>query len=112
VSVRDERDYILRMIAAAAAMVARLRGKLKDGGRAEDVVAEARTAEGELLGEDSALLRAMDPATAARILGPDRIPAWADLLLVEAQALRADGHDLEAIAIEARATALAALKRR
>lgn len=112
-SVRDEQDYLLRMIAAAAAIVARLRGKLTGvgGGTAAEVIQEARKAQSELLGKDFMLLRAMDPPTAARLLGPDRLPAWADLLLVEAQALRADGHGAEATALEARAKALAALKR-
>jgi hypothetical protein len=113
VSIRDEQDYLMRMIAAAVAIVARLRSKLTGvgGGSAAEVVQEARHAQSELLGKDFMLLRAMDPATAARLLGPDRIPAWVDLLRVEADALRADGKADEAAAIAARAKALAALKR-
>lgn len=108
--LRDQRDYILRMIAVAAAALARLREQLANGGMPTEVVQAARAAQGELLGKDAALLRALDPATAARMLGADRIPVWADLLAVEADALRAAGKPDESAAIAARATALAALK--
>ncbi len=112
--IRDQRDYLLRMIAMAVATVARLRGRLTggDGGSAAEVVKAARTAQAELLGKDGALLRMLDPASAAQMLGADRIPAWADLLQLEADALRADGKSDEAIAVEARANALAAPKKR
>jgi len=109
--LRDERDYILRMIAAAAAAVSRLRGKLAGGEATAEVVQEARAAQGELLGKDAMLLRALDPASAARMLGAERIPAWVDLLQVEAEALRADGKHDDAIAVEGRSKALAQLKR-
>ncbi len=107
-SVRDERDYLLRMIAMAAATVARLRGRLTggEGGIAAEVVTSARTAQAELLGRDGALLRMLDPTSAAQMLGPERIPVWADLLQLEADALRADGKVDEANAVEARAKAL------
>jgi hypothetical protein len=104
--LRDERDYLLRMIAAAAAALARLREKLTGGGSPAEVVQAARAAQAELLGKDAALLRALDPASAARMLGADRIPAWADLLSLEADALRADGKDGEAASAESRAQVL------
>ena len=110
--LRDERDYILRMIAAAAAAVARLRGKLAGGEAAAEVVQLARAAQGELLGKDAALLRALDPASAARMLGAERIPAWADLLQVEAEALRANGRADDAAAAESRASALTGPKQK
>ena len=107
-SVRDERDYLLRMIAMAAATVARLRGRLTGGGggSAAEVVQSVRAAQAELLGRDGALLRMLDPASAAQMLGPERIPAWADLLQLEADALRADGKSAEADAVEARVNVL------
>jgi hypothetical protein len=113
VSVRDERDWLLRMIAMAAATIARLRGRLTkgDGGSAAEVVKEVRAAQAELLGRDGALLRMVDPASAAQMLGPDRIPAWADLLQLEADALRADGKVDEATATESRARAIRAASR-
>ena len=107
--LRDERDWILRMISAAGATVAQLRGRLTGGGggTAVEVVKAARAAQAELLGKDAGLLRAVDPATAAQILGgTERVPAWVDLLRVEADALRADGKNTEADALEQRATAL------
>lgn len=105
--LRDERDYILRMIAAAAATVARLRQRLAGGGSAAEVVQASRAAQAELLGKDAALLRAIDPASAAQMLGGgDRLPAWVDLLRLEAEALRADGKTAEADSLEQRASTL------
>ena len=109
--LRDERDYILRMIAVAAAALARLRERLASGGSAAEVVEAARAAQGELLGKDATLLRALDPASAARMLGSDRVPAWADLLQLEADALRAVGSADEAAAIDQRVSALRNAKR-
>jgi hypothetical protein len=113
-SVRDERDFLLRMIAMAAATVARLRGRLTggDGGSAAEVVQSARAAQAELLGRDGALLQKLDPASAAQMLGPERILAWADLLQLEADALRAAGKADEARAVEIRALALVSLIKR
>jgi len=104
--LRDERDYILRMIAAAAAAIAKLREKLTGGGAPGEVIQAAREAQGELLGKDAALLRALDPVSAARMLGTERIPAWVDLLQIEADALRADGKPDEAISVASRARVL------
>jgi hypothetical protein len=107
--LRDERDYILRMIAAAAAAVARLREKLVGGGSPDEVVQEARAAQTELLGggRDAALLRLLDPRSAVHTLGdPQRLEQWRDLLRVEAEALRAAGRHAEAIALEARIAAM------
>lgn len=113
--LRDERDYILRMIAAAAAAVARLRQRLTGGGAgsAAEVVHAARAAQTELLGKDASLLRAVDPASAAQMLGGvERLPAWVELLKLEADALRADGKTAEADALEQRARTLEARIRR
>lgn len=105
--LRNERDYILRMIAAAAAALARLRERVAAGAPAAEVVQAARAAQGELLGKDATLLRAVDPASAAHMLGDvDRLPVWAELLRVEADAQRAAGHVDDAEALEQRARVL------
>ena len=105
--LRSEKDYIMRMIAAAAAAVARLRERLTGGAQPDEVIAEARAAQGELLGPEVALLRALDPASAAHAIGDeDRLRAWTDLLLIEAEAHRKAGRDGEADAIVKRASAL------
>jgi hypothetical protein len=106
--LRSEKDYILRMIAAAAAAVARLRERLTGGAQPAEIVAEARAAQGELLGPEIALLRALDPASAAHAIGDDdRLRAWADLLLIEAEALRKAGRVAEADVLAQRANAIA-----
>ncbi len=105
--LRQERDYILRMIAAAAAAVARLRERLVGGAQPDEIMQAARAAQGDLLGKDALLLRALDPASAAHALGDrDLVAAWADLLRVEAEALRSAGRDDEAIALEERVAAM------
>ena len=107
--LRDERDYLMRMIAAAAAIVAKLRTRLSGGGAPDEIVREARQAQGELLGKDWGLLRALDAASAAQILGDkDKRAAWADLMRVEAEALRAAGKADEASALEQRAKVIGA----
>lgn len=106
--LRSEKDYILRMIAAAAAAVARLRERLTGGAQPAEIVAEARAAQGELLGPEVALLRALDPASAAHAVGDaDRLRSWADLLLIEAEALRKAGRVAEADVLAQRANAIA-----
>lgn len=107
--LRDERDYLLRMIAAAAAIAARLRERLVGGGSADEIVREARQAQNELLGKDAPLFRALDPASIAKLVADKkRIEAWAELMRVEAEALRAAGKPDEAAALDARASALRA----
>lgn len=105
--LRNERDYILRMIAVAAAAVARLRERLAGGHSAGDVVTEARAAQSELLGRDAALLLMLDPRSAAHTLGDEqRLEQWRELLRVEAEALRLAGRPDEARIIEARIAAM------
>ena len=104
--LRDERDYLLRMIAAAAAAVARLRSRILEGDTA-GVVSEARLAQRELLGRDAGVLLMLDPRSAAQMLrGDPRMAAWLDLLRVEADALRAAGQDQEADAVDSRLAAM------
>ena len=95
--LRSERDYIMRMIALAAAMVARLREKLAAGAKPAAIAKEARVAQGQLLGKDLAIYRALDGASAAQLIGDkETVRAWADLLELEADALRSDGQAAEA----------------
>jgi hypothetical protein len=90
--LRTERDYILRMIAAAAAVAALLRERLVGGAQPDEIVKAARAAQIELLGPETGLLRALDPASAAHAVGDrERIMAWVDLLRVEAEALAKAG---------------------
>lgn len=106
--LRDERDYLMRMIAIAAAIVARLRERLRRGEAPAEVAQEARAAQGELLGKDASLLRALDAASAARLIGDrERLSAWAELLRVEAEALRQSGDAEGARRVEERARSLA-----
>ena|SRR5688572_2730227 len=105
--LRSERDYIMRMIALAAAAVARLREKLAAGAKPAEVVNEARDAQGQLLGRDLAIYRALDGASAAKLIGDkETMRAWGDLLELEAEALRADGQHAEAERLEAAVDAL------
>lgn len=90
--LRYERDYIMRMIAAAAAAVARLRERLNSGAAPDEIVREARVAQSALLGNEAVLLRALDASSAAHTIGdPERLAAWADLLRLEAEALEKAG---------------------
>lgn len=107
-SVRDERDYILRMIAVAAAAVARLRKLLTDGVNAAEIAREARSEQEKLLGKDANLLNALDAASAASFMANrETLGVWAELIRVEADALREAGESEEADVRERRAEALA-----
>lgn len=100
-------DYLIRLITQAAAAIRRLRSKLDAGDEATDVLREAGTAIGELLGPQRMLLERLDAATASRSLGnPDTVRAWSDLLLLQADAEAALGHMDTAGRLRARATAL------
>jgi hypothetical protein len=108
--LRYERDYIMRMIAAAAAAVARLRERLSGGHAPDEVAQEARAAQTALLGQEAALLRALDPASAAHAIGDrERLMAWADLLLVEAEGQRRAGDEKGAEVVERKALSLKVL---
>ena len=99
--LRSERDYIMRMIALAAAAVARLREKLAAGAKPVEIIGEVRSAQSQLLGKDLAIYRALDGASAASLIGDrETMRAWADLLELEAEALRADGESAEAARLE------------
>lgn len=103
----QRQDYLLRLITQAAAALRRLRERLAGGAAPAEVVREAQEAQGELLGRDAAMLRALDPATAARLLGDARRAAlWGELLMVEAAAQRQLGLAARAAALEERAKVL------
>ncbi len=105
--LRSERDYLMRMIALAAAAVARLRERLRAGARPAEIVGEVRSAQSQLLGKDLAIYRALDGASAASLIGDkETMRAWADLLELEAEALHADGESAEATRIESIVAAL------
>lgn len=107
--LRREQDYILRMIAAAAAAVARLRERLVGGAQPDEIVRESRAAQTEVLGKDAGILRPLDPASAVQLLADKkRLEVWADLLRVEAEAHRKAGRVDDAVALERRADALTA----
>lgn len=62
------RDYLLRQVDGVAAMLARILG-LRTGGNNEEAAAALQDAYGQLLGTRSEILRRVDAATAASLLG-------------------------------------------
>lgn len=96
-SLRDEYDLILRTVAVAAAAVATLRQRLAAGAPPTEIVREARTAQGELLGKDAPLLQMLDPVSASQtVRDRERLNVWADLLRLEAEALARSGEGVAA----------------
>jgi hypothetical protein len=88
-SLRRE-DFILRQLKAVAAMLARVVG-LRVSGLVEEARVELENAYTELLGSRGELIRHVDEATAARLLGSrEAVVAFADLLTQEAL-LEVDG---------------------
>jgi hypothetical protein len=105
--LREERDYLLRLINQASIALARLRERLLGGTTPDEIIAAARAAQGELLGKDAAMLRLLDPASAAHVLGDKELLAmWAELLRLEADAHRKARRIDAAQALEGRAQAL------
>lgn len=84
-----QRDYILRMIEAIAAAIARALDRKSTG----DLVGarlELHNATVELLGPTAAMVGMLDTRTAANLVGdPQRITMWARLLHEDAALLRA-----------------------
>ena len=77
-------DYLLRQAKAVAAMLAAIAGR-RLSGDVDEARAELEQAYSLLLGSQGDLLRQVDPATAARLLGSsDRILVFAQLLEEEA----------------------------
>ena len=102
-----QRDYILRLIEEAAAALRRVLRLTADGEPAA-AVREAQDAARALLGPMANALTAVDPATAAQLMGdPARLGAWAQLLAAEAAARRALDEGATADLVERRALAIA-----
>ena len=105
-----QRDYILRLLEQATAVLRRLR-ELLGAGTAEPaaIVEEARAAQAELFGDTWMLLQQVDVATATGLIrDPRQLAVWADLLRVEAEANRELGDAKRAVYLETRAAGLAA----
>ena len=108
-----QRDYILRLLEQAAAVVRRLR-ELLGGGTGEPavIVEEARAAQAALLGSAWTLLQQVNvPTATALVRDPRQLAVWADLMRVEAQASRAMGHEERASYLESRAEEIATAAR-
>src|SRR5688500_18716665 len=105
-----QRDYILRLLEQAAAVLRRLR-ELLGGGAAEPaaIVEEARAAQAALFGDTWMLLQRVDVATATGLIrDPRQLEMWAELLRVEAEANRSLGDVARAEHLETRAAGIAA----
>lgn len=103
----SQQDALLRLIQQMTAVVAQMRG-LRGGGKIDEALEVARTAEGELLGPVAAAATVVDAATAAQMIGePLKAAAWARLLHERAALLRDAGDPAAADAVEARAGELA-----
>src|SRR5512138_4032614 len=101
-----QRDYILRMIEAIAAAIARAFGRKSTG----DLVGarlELHNATVELLGPTAAMAGMLDTRTAANLVGdPQRLTMWARLLHEDAAILRVMTRVGEADAMQRRSVEL------
>jgi hypothetical protein len=106
----QRQDSLLRLLDEAAASIDRLRGLLDgDGAAPAEILRDIRAAESALLGPHASVLRALDAATALRILGdPRRAARWADLLRLESATHRRAGDDARAAALDSRAEGISA----
>jgi hypothetical protein len=104
-----QRDYILRLLEQAAAVVQRLREMLtRSAASPAAIVEEARAAQAELFGDTWALLQRVNIATAIGLIRDARqLALWADLLRIEAEANRQLGDEQRAQDLEARAVRIA-----
>jgi hypothetical protein len=104
----QQEDYILRMIRLSFQVVQRLRARLLGGpAEADEVVREARDAQGELLGPMWEVIARVDADTAVGLIRDrERLEAWAELLRVEAEGLRLGGDEAGAAAAARRAEAI------
>lgn len=105
-----QRDYILRLLEEAAAVLRRLR-ELLVGGAAKpaSIIDEARAAQAALFGDTWAMLQRVDVATATALIRDTRqLSLYVDLLRVEAEANRALGDEKRAEYLETRAAGIAA----
>ncbi len=104
----ERKDYLLRMIAELRRMVEALLGKLRDGERADELLAQARESIGRLLGPMGGVAPRMDSVTAGQMVGDaDVLAAWAEVTAAEAEVRRAAGDESAADALARRALELA-----
>jgi hypothetical protein len=86
-----QRDYILRLIEAVAAALARIIRR-RDSGDFEGARREAQIATIEFLGPLASIVGSVDSRTAADLVGEGwRLSAWARLLAEDAETLRQMG---------------------
>jgi hypothetical protein len=104
----EQDDWVERGIRQFADVVARLAARLGLGAPvADEVIREARAAQGELLGPLASSLPRLDAASAVRLLrDPRAVEVYVELLRVEAAALRLRGDEAGAAALEVRAEEL------
>lgn len=105
---REQQDYLMRQIERFMAVLLRLRSQLaEDQASALAVADAARGAQGELLGPLAAMAGKLEPASVVA-LTRDRREAdlWRDLIVLEAEALRAAGETARADEVAARADAV------
>src|SRR5262245_22490322 len=102
----EQSDYVQRLIEQLGGVLRRLAERLGLGTpeAAQEVVREAKAAQGELLGPLAEPIRLVDAASAvALVRDPARVKLWIGFLRVEAAAHRLDGNETDAAALEARA---------
>ena len=104
-----QRDYLLRLLEEAAAVVRRLRELLtRKGAPPAEIVEEARAAQAALFGDTWALLQRVNVTTATGLIRDTRqLALWAELLRVEAEANRQLGDEQRAQDLAARAATIA-----
>jgi hypothetical protein len=101
-----QRDYILRMIEAIAAALARI-VRRREAGDFAGARRETRVATIELLGPATSLAGSVDSRTAGDLLGdPWRLAAWARLVADDAETVRLMDNDDAARQLERRALEL------
>ena len=108
-------DYLIRMLKEMSAILRRLRERLA-GASGEEARAPAELAAigretddaiAQLLGEKAGVLRMLDAATAARLVGRfETVTLWADFVRVQGEAARLTGDTAAAASLLARADAL------
>ncbi|HEX8242793.1 MAG TPA: hypothetical protein VF541_04845, partial [Longimicrobium sp.] len=88
-------------------LVDAMMGKVREGGDAAELLAQARRSVGELLGPLAGIAPRMDSATAGQMVGDaDVLGAWAEVTAAEAEMHRAKGDDSAAAAAARRALEL------
>jgi hypothetical protein len=101
-----EKDYIKRQIEMFARLFARVLG-LREAGRSDEALAEAKRGAGEVFGLEYDTLARLDvPSARALLRDPELIDAYAQLLGVEADMCAERGDTARADALRARAAAM------